>query len=305
MQFSVIIPTFNSSAVLKRAIKSVLDQSLPPFELLVIDDGSTDDSQEIIRAYGDSVHYLRLRHTGFPAIVRNQGILKSRGTHIAFLDSDDAWHADKLAMVAEAIRNHPDAGVYYSDFIAVDEVSRGGNRVSCRDISRDAYKVLLKTNPIATSTAVVRRECFSACGMFSEDIRGPEDWDLWIRISRKFAIVHIPLALVEYTRHRTTPCLSSSPDFFSNQRKVVEGAFDADPNITGMRRRRILSSLHYGAARGEMFRRRDAEAARHLVNSLRYNPLHWQSVVFLPLVGIKLLARATARFWMLGSSAPQ
>ena len=299
----MVIPTFNSSVALERAIKSVLIQSFPPFELLVIDDGSTDDSQQIIRAYQDRIHYFRLPHSGFPAIVRNQGILRSRGTHVAFLDADDAWYPDKLAVVAETISQHPEGGVYYSDFVAVDENLRNANRVRCRSISQDAYGALLRTNPIATSTAVVRRECFGACGMFREEIRGPEDWDLWIRISRKFPIVHIPLPLVEYTQHRMGPCLSNSPDFFTNQCKVIEGAFDADPQITGMQRRRILSCLNYGAACGEMFRRRDGKALRYLVNSLRYNPLHWQSYVRLPVVGIRFLVRATARFRMLGSSA--
>jgi glycosyltransferase involved in cell wall biosynthesis len=305
MRFSVIVPTFNSSLVLERAVKSVLNQSLSPLELLVVDDGSTDNSEEIIRAYGDRVRYFRLSHTGFPAIVRNHGILKCRGTHVAFLDSDDAWHSDKLAKVAEAISEHPDAGVYYSDFIAVDENLQFGNLVRCRNISQNAYRSLLGANPIATSTVVVRRECFSACGMFREEIRGPEDWDLWIRISRKFAIVHIPLPLVEYTQHKTVPCLSSSPDFFSNQRKVVERAFEADPEITGMQKRCILSSLHYGAARAEMFRRRDGAAVRHLVSSLRYNPIYLQSYAFLPIASIKFLVRATARFRILGSSASQ
>jgi glycosyltransferase involved in cell wall biosynthesis len=305
IQFSAVIPTFNSSAVLERAIKSVLSQSLPPLELLVIDDGSTDDSQQIVRAYKDRVRYYRLPHTGFPAIVRNQGILRSHGTHIAFLDADDTWLPEKLARVAEIIPKHPEAGIYYSDFTVVDENLRVANRVRCRDISKGAYRALLSSNPIATSTAVVRRECFNTCGMFWEEVRGPEDWDLWIRISRRFAIVHIPVLLAQYTQHTSAPSLSDSPDFFNHQRKVVERAFSADPEITGMQRRHILSRLHYGAAREEMKRWRNAEALRYLVKSLRYDPFQWEGYIFLPLVGIRSLVRAKASSRILGSPAPR
>src|SRR6266581_2230583 len=154
--FSTIIPTYNSSSMLPRAIDSVLNQSYLATEILVIDDGSDDSTREVAQTYGNKIRYVVLAHTGCPGAVRNHGIAESRGDYVAFLDADDVWYPNKLETIAQLTAKYPETGLFYSDFNFVDEQLHFLRRARCKDISGHAYKRLLRDTPIATSTVVVR-----------------------------------------------------------------------------------------------------------------------------------------------------
>jgi len=185
--FSILIPTYNQKNFLKRALDSVLSQSFGNFEVLVIDDGSTDGTQELINSYSDKrIHYEWMPNSGGPAGPRNAGIENSRGGWIAFLDADDFWFPNKLQSVAEVISAHHEI-----DVICHNEYSQkscGGRRLLFHGpYESDFYKVLLiQGNRLSTSAVVVRSEFLNSNKLrfnLSNNFVIVEDYDLWLSIA--------------------------------------------------------------------------------------------------------------------------
>ncbi len=197
LSVSAVIPAYNSAAWLPEAIASVRAQQWPELEIIVVDDGSTDDTQQVIeRLRGSDLRCITQPNAG-PAAARNAGIVTARGQWIAFLDADDCWLPEKLASQFRAIRQSPAAAFSYTD-----EIWQGENG-SDRAVTRDhrpgqLFFELLWGNRVGTPTVVVRRECFEQVGLFDTALRTGEDWDMWLRLSACFpdAYVARPLTLV-------------------------------------------------------------------------------------------------------------
>ncbi len=186
MLVSVVIPTFNCADFLVEAIRSVLAQTYEDYEIIVVDDGSTDHAEAALRPFGNRIRYIR-QEPGGPSVARNRGILKARGELIAFLDADDLWRPTKLARQVEYLNHHPEAVLVYTDF------TRGPNPGSNNDSRLRAYKprdsadpfhALLEENFIATPTVMVRREALARSGLFDPTLKGSEDFDLWLRLAK-------------------------------------------------------------------------------------------------------------------------
>ncbi len=188
---SVIIPTFNRADLLPQAIDSILYQSYTDFELIVVDDGSTDASQEILSGYRGKLRYLFQSNTGVSA-ARNLGIKKARGRYISFLDSDDLWLRDKLREQIGLMKSDPGIRVSYTDEIWM----RGGKRVNQgkrhRKYSGWILKELLPICLISPSSVMMERGVFEEVGLFDEGFPVCEDYDLWLRISSR-----MPIHLIE------------------------------------------------------------------------------------------------------------
>ncbi|NSW52307.1 MAG: glycosyltransferase [Anaerolineae bacterium] len=203
---SVIIPVYNQAEYLGPAIESVLTQSFPAHEIVVINDGSTDHSSEVAAKYHDRIRYISQANQGL-AGARNTGIEASHGDWIAFLDSDDAWLPDYLeSMVAFAGQN-PQAVVFYCAAQCMDRDGNGLPQVvGYRSVeSAGMYEVLLRTNFIIPSTVLARRESLQAAGSFDRNLRSCEDWDLWLNIlERGGQIMGYPTVLVQYRIHGTS-----------------------------------------------------------------------------------------------------
>ncbi|HKG22592.1 MAG TPA: glycosyltransferase [Blastocatellia bacterium] len=200
---SVILPTYNRGKTLKRAIDSVLAQTFKDFELIVIDDRSTDETPEILSAYGRQ-HRIRLvsQLRRGCAAARNIGVLASRGRYIGFQDSDDEWMPTKLERAIEALESSgPEIGVFYSDMLRVET---NGNTYHFH--SPDVRKGLLindetldyQVHCIGIQSAVIRRECFDKAGLFDEALPRLIDLDLFIRLSDHFEFFHCKEPLVRY-----------------------------------------------------------------------------------------------------------
>lgn len=203
---SVVIPTYNRAAVLGRSIESVLSQTYRDFELLIVDDGSTDETRCVIESYDDDrIRYLRQDfNEGAPA-ARNRGIRAANGEFIAFQDSDDRWHAGKLEHQMNAFENAPPTvGVVYTGFWRAEDDTNfwrdttGGMYLPGPDVETkegDIHESLLRENFISTQVVVVRTECLEAVGGFDESLSACQDWELWIRLSERyeFALVDEPL----------------------------------------------------------------------------------------------------------------
>lgn len=191
---SVIIPTYNRRALLKRAVESVLEQSYRDFELIVVDDGSTDGSAALVEGLGGAPRCLRQDHRG-QAAARNRGIAEARGPLIAFLDSDDWWDREKLSVQVTAMENEPRYGVSHTQEIWY----RGGEilpqKAKHRKYGGWIFERCLPLCAVSPSTAIVRKSLFDTVGLFDESFPCCEDYDLWLRASARHPFLLVDRAL--------------------------------------------------------------------------------------------------------------
>ena len=205
--FNVVIPTYNHARFLRGALESVLAQTDPDFEVLVINNYSTDDTVGVIENFGDPrVRRIDFANHGVIAASRNVGIREAGGEYVAFLDSDDLWYPEKLACVREAIRRHPE-----TDVACHEQIYRSHGKI--RRLSRyrpprsrwdDLYDYLLFVrNCLSPSATTVRRSTLIDVGLFSEDrtLVTVEDYDLWLRLARVSRFRFLPDVLGEHVEH--------------------------------------------------------------------------------------------------------
>lgn len=199
---SVVIPNHNYGRYLGQAIDSVLAQSYPAVDILVVDDGSGDDSEAVVRRYGDRVRWIRQQRQGVSA-ARNRGVQESRGELIAFLDADDLWYPDKLARQVERF-DRPSVGMVYCGLRYLDETAQvvatnclGASGWVLRDIALlDGPGV-----PASGSSAVVRTSCVERVGAFDTALSTSADWDMWRRIACHYEIELVREPLAGYRLH--------------------------------------------------------------------------------------------------------
>ena len=199
---SVIIPAFNSAQQLPEALESVFNQTFQDFEIIVVDDGSTDSTRELLEGYKNRITYHYQENAG-PSNARNTGIHAANGRYLAFLDADDHWLPAKLELQIELIESDPRLGLVFSDaeYFGGEKNMVGSywKQRGCYEqmiaesrLIQNAFSTLMKINPIMPSTALLKRECFEKAGGFDESLRFVEDKDMWLRISVDFqmACVH-------------------------------------------------------------------------------------------------------------------
>jgi len=200
-QVSVIIPTYNRAHILMRAVDSVLAQTFQQIEILVIDDGSTDNTPEMLNAYGGRIRVLSQENGGV-SLARNVGIQAASGQFIAFLDSDDAWMPDKLERQVAALTAQPQLPLCHTEEIWI----RNGVRVNPKKKHRKRggyiFPYCLPLCVISPSSSILRRELLDEVGLFDEHLPACEDYDLWLRITHTHDVVFLedPL-LVKYGGH--------------------------------------------------------------------------------------------------------
>lgn len=178
---SVIIPTYNRRDFVREAIASVLAQTYQDFELIVIDDGSTDGTAEVVREF-PCAHYLFQENRGVSA-ARNAGVALSRGALVAFLDSDDLWQPRKLATQVAFFAAQPDAQICQTEEVWLRNGVRVNPRNKHRKPSGDIFAVSLPLCLVSPSAVMMRRELFDQMSGFDEELPACEDYDLWLRIS--------------------------------------------------------------------------------------------------------------------------
>lgn len=193
---SVIIPTRNRAAMLRDAVESVLAQKEASFELIVVDDGSEDDTPRMLAAYGEAVHTIRLARPSGVSAARNAGIQASRGEWIAFLDSDDLWLPGKLRAQLEYFNEHPQMRICQTDEIWVQNGRRRNPRRYHAKPSGWCFERLLERCLVSPSAVMVHRTLFEEVGLFDESLLACEDYDLWLRIGCRYPMGLVPKALV-------------------------------------------------------------------------------------------------------------
>lgn len=195
---SVIIPTYNRRDLVQRALESVAAQTYRDFEILVVDDGSTDDTRAVIESR-PRVRYMFQENAG-PAKARNVGIRHSRGDLIAFLDSDDLWSPEFLSTQVDVLNRYPDVALACARCVVEKRESKyhpTGQEI----VVGDLYPELYQQSFIRTPATVVRRSCLKEVGDFNESYRWCEDHDLWLRIAARYPVAYVNRCLVHIGRH--------------------------------------------------------------------------------------------------------
>jgi glycosyltransferase involved in cell wall biosynthesis len=219
---SVIMPAYNAADFIDEALQSVLDQNYQPLEILVVDDGSSDDTPAVAARYGDKIRYIRQDNAG-PGAARNRGLDLARGELIAFLDSDDTWLAGKLARQTALMSADPDIGLSFHDFyferepqeppvlafsLAPQLYEQQRNERADRSyvFSQSMFEPLLLRNYIGTSTVMIRKNCISQVGPFDASFPSAQDRELWLRIAKKYRLgfIDAPLTRYRYNPHSIT-----------------------------------------------------------------------------------------------------
>lgn len=194
---SIVIPAYNSRQYIRASLESVLQQTYRDYEVIVVDDGSTDDTKAAVLAVDGRIRYLYQANQG-PAAARNTGILAAKGELICFLDADDSWTPEKLRTQVDFMERNSGVGLVFSDEEEFDDegvqcpsllsTSRFHSEIIGGSAIGGAFQKLLEENFIPTSTVMVRTACFRTSGLFDVALKGPEDRDMWSRIAAYFPI---------------------------------------------------------------------------------------------------------------------
>lgn len=303
---SVVIPTYNRSGALDRTIRSVLAQTERDLEIIVVDDGSTDDTPGVLARYGSQLRVIRQRNAGAGA-ARNAGIEAARAPFVAFLDDDDVWLPEKTREQLALFDQHPDAALVSTGAQFVEETGRL-QYVQGWSLGGRRFRKVLFHNPIVTSSVIVRRSCLhDLTGLFRTDLAPVEDWEMWIRIAARHEIVVSPRPLVRYSASPTGAFRKTDPEqSLAIYLNLYEG-LRLDP-VAGpeVRRqwRRILAHVHYLAG-VKRYGMGDGSGARaQLLQAIREYPwkVRWRTVATMLLLPVKL--REAMRYWVTRGKAP-
>ncbi len=221
MNISVVIPSYNRKDFLKRSIDSAINQTKKPLEIIVVDDGSTDGTETMIKSDYDFVKFIKQKNKGVSA-ARNIGIKVSIGEWICFLDSDDEWKKDKLEKQINAMKSNPGYKFFHSNEIWIKNGLRINQKKKHKKYGGDIFDKCLDMCRISPSSVMIDKTVFDEVGNFNEDLVVCEDYELWLRICDKYKVFFIdePL-IIKYGGHQGQ--LSYSIESIENHRiKALE-----------------------------------------------------------------------------------
>lgn len=241
LNISVIIPVFNREKTIRRAIDSVLGQDFPAFELIVVDDGSTDSTAEILKSYHHKIKVVTQNNFGV-SFARNRGIMEAKGEWIAFLDSDDEWMPDKLSQQIAYLKMHPETRILQTEEQWIRHKKRVNQVKKYFKKSGNIFKECLKTCTVGASTVICERSLLQETGGFDDTLPVCEDYDLWIRIAAKYPIPLLDKPLInKYGGHEDQLSLST-PAMDRYRVQSLEKIFQ-DPSLTPDQRNDVLDEL--------------------------------------------------------------
>jgi GT2 family glycosyltransferase len=282
---SVIIPTHDRAELVIHAIESVLGQTYGKLEAIVVDDGSADDTAKAVATSNDDrVRYIRIPHSGLPAVARNAGLRIAQGEYVAFLDSDDLWYPEKLALQVACFARSPEVGLVCSNALRLREAEdvRGARSELYlkpgQGHSGRVLEALLRDNFVIASTAMVRRACLEQAGVFDESpsLLAGEDYDLWLRVAAIAEVRYLDQPLAAYResgasvrsrQRRDQHWLGMIRIVEKLERGYPEAMQKLQPTV-----RMALATCHRGLSDHYCAQGRRAEACAHAVTALRLRP---------------------------------
>lgn len=273
---SVIIPAYNAEKTIQETIESVLNQTFPDLELIIINDGSTDGTLEVISSIKDSrIQVLSFPNSGAQKS-RNRGIEQAVGEYLSFIDADDLWTPDKLERQLKALQDNPEAGVAYSWTDYIDESGEplpGGQHFK---YTHHVYERLLLGDFIGSgSNPLIRQEAFSQVGNFDESLLGGQDWEMWIRLASKyqFTVVTATQVLYRQSAHSWSANLERQEKGYN---QVIEKSLGNAPETIQKRRKEIIANrykfLTFDALESGVSRKYSLMAARFLLIAVKNQP---------------------------------
>ena len=270
---SIIIPAYNQSQYLAAAIKSALAQTYRAIEVLVVDDGSTDDTRQVAASFTDPrVRYIYQDNRGLAA-ARNTGLRHATGGFVSFLDSDDLFLPEKLALLVAALDEQPALGLVAGEAVLIDEHGEPLGEVFERPIPAEPSDLLLG-NPLHVGAVVVRREWQERAGFFDESLRSYEDWDMWLRLARAGCRMGWVARRVSLYRFHRAQMTRIGTQMTTATFAVLKKTFD-DPDLPKawrLRRDEAYSRAHLRAAAQAYTGRDFPAAAGHMRDAVRANP---------------------------------
>jgi glycosyltransferase involved in cell wall biosynthesis len=280
---SVVIPVFNSAAWIKEAIDSILAQTFPVLEILVVDDGSIDETAKIVQTYGGPVVYLYQEHCGVSA-ARNRAIAAAHGDCIAFIDGDDYWHPNKIEAQIKLLNQDGLAWVSCETqpFDSNTRQHVNGLTLPMRDGA--VLEALLMNNFIGSATPIVRRSVFEHVGYFNEayEARIGEDWDMWLRIAAFYplGVVYGKLAF-QRLHSESTMSSTTMKEKVRSLIGVVERVVNQDPERLSPLKHRALANVYYNAGVQLIKLGQYKDARGYFFSELKYRPLKIESWIYL------------------------
>ncbi|MDD4939892.1 MAG: glycosyltransferase [Candidatus Omnitrophica bacterium] len=275
---SVIITTYNRAYLINEAIESVLNQTFCDFELIVVDDGSTDNTKDALCAYSGKISYIHQENKG-RAFARNNGIEHAKGEYVAFLDDDDIWLPRKLEKQIDFFRANLDAGLVHSLSEKIDMDGHHIKKETKRHLRsyRKAldigytYEGMTKLCAILISTVMIRKECFEKVGLFDKNTETFEDWDFYLRLSLKYRIAFIEEPLAKVRLHRAQ---TSRPEFSRGRINVCLKHLNLGRTLFSHAvLRRINFNLYRHLATAYYMESYSSECRRYILKALRENPM--------------------------------
>jgi glycosyltransferase involved in cell wall biosynthesis len=309
---SVVIPSHNRADYVIEAVESALGQTYPHVEVIVVDDGSTDETRTLLEPYGDRITYIYQTNAGVSA-ARNAGIRRSNGEWVAFLDSDDVWLPEKLKAQVDCALAHPHADLVHTDafYCRATSDQRTIRPTANPPMEGDCYTRLFAGNRLITSSVMARRSALDQDQPFDTELRGTEDYLCWFRIARRrpFAFVQQPLVL--YRLHDSNT-INNKSKMDRNVLLALDKALADDPQLAERVGKAAVRSryadlwyyLGYRSLEQGNFR----EARQALLQTLRYDrqPRVWGMLLSLALPGsviprVRRLKQRAAR-WFAGNA---
>ncbi|MBD2579595.1 glycosyltransferase [Oscillatoria sp. FACHB-1406] len=273
---SVIIPAYNARSTIKKTLESVFAQTHSDFEIIVINDGSTDDTLKICQEIPDRRLKIFSYENAGQAVSRNRGIERASGDYIAFLDADDLWTKNKLETQLQTLQNNPEAAVVYSwtDYIDEnDNFLQSGRHIN---VEGNVYDKLLINNFIENgSNVLIRQQALQEVGGFEPSLPPAEDWDLWLRLARQYHFAVVPEPQILYRVSATSSSANLTRQEMQTLR-VIDRAFAAAPPSYQSLKKRSLANLYkylaWKALDAAAISKASWEPLRLTLNYIKYEP---------------------------------
>ncbi len=271
---SVIIHTYNNEKFIAETIESVLNQTYKDYEIIIVDDGSVDGTRDALSPYKQKIRY-HYKENGGIASAKNTGISLSEAEFVAFLDHDDLWVSDKLQLQMECFKENPQVGLVYAQYTSF----RDGKELRTKPekgYSGWIFKELLAKSFIQTSTVMVKKECLNIVGSYDESFSLGDEYDMFLRISKKFQCGFVDKGLTRYRVHDTN---ASNNDFlFDNEnlgvyKKIYDNFTDLDGEEKKILRKRI-ARYSMKVAEGLISQGKLEESKKYQKDALNYLPFY-------------------------------
>ena len=283
-EVSVVIPAYNSARFIGEALQSVFDQTFKDYEIIVVDDGSTDSTKQVIDRYGNKIRYV-FQQQGGQAKARNRGIRDSLGRFIAFLDADDVWLPLKLEKQVCMFHRCSELAMVFTENSIFNEsgVCRTSLGKGEKLMKGDVAKNIFLHSGVLTSTVMVRSEVFDKIGLFEEELRLAEDDNMWIRIAANSEVALINEPLVGYRIH---------PDEITSDRMRLMKSIKANIRLLRQKDERVrerieeviplrLSFVEFGLGYEHFRNQKFGEARRAFARGIRCHMWNWRNYVYL------------------------